>query len=172
MIMRQLGMVTGPFGLMVLLVLAAFLTSPGLVVAGPGDVAADQSRYPAIQGGAKQFQKAIDVLEKGRDRFRGHRVAAAKHIREALTELDVAVKLADKKGQSGEKTRAIFQAKRGKLAAAQSAYPAIRDGANQVIEAGKALDKGLDKFGGHRVKALKALNVALDELETAVKKAR
>jgi hypothetical protein len=164
-------MVSSPFGLMVL-VLAAVLTAPGLVVAGPGDVAAAQSRYPAIQSGAKHLQKAIDVLEKGKDKFRGHRVAAAKQIRDALAELDAAVKFADKKGKAAEKTRATFEARRGKLAASQSTYPAIQGGAKQVIEAGKVIDKGVDIFGGHRIKALKSLNAALDELETAVKKAR
>jgi hypothetical protein len=95
-----------------------------------------------------------------------------KHIREALTELDAAVKFADRKGKSGVRTRAIFEPERGKLATSQSAYPGIRDGANLVVEAGKALDMRQDKFGGHRVDALKALNAALDQLERAVKKAR
>jgi hypothetical protein len=164
-------MVTGPFGLVVL-VLVAVLVSPGLVTAAPGDVAADQSRYPAIQSGAKHLHKAINVLEKGKDKFKGHRVAAIKHIREALTELDAAVRFANRKGKAGDRGRPTFEASRGKLAASQSVYPAIRDGAEQVIEAGKVLDKGVDKFGGHRVKALKELNAALDQLEKAVKKAR
>jgi hypothetical protein len=165
-------MVSSAFGLLVVLPLAAVLTSPGLVVAGPGHAAADQSRYPAIESGAKQLQKAVDVLEKGKDKFRGHRVAAVKHIREALKELDTAVKFADKKGKSREKTRPLFDARRGKLAASQTSYPAIQIGAKHVIEAGEVLDKGLDRFGGNRVRALKALNAALDQLETAVRKAR
>jgi hypothetical protein len=40
------------------------------------------------------------------------------------------------------------------------------------VEAGKALDQGQDKFGGHRIKALKALNNALDELEKAAKEGK
>jgi hypothetical protein len=162
-------MVVDTFGLRRMLVLATLLTASGLVGAAPGDTAAEQSRYPAIQAGAKHLQKAIAVLKKGADKFEGHRVAAIKHVREALTELDDAVGFADNKDKTGKKTKAIFEPGRGELAASQSKYPAIRGGANQVIDAGKALDKGVDRFGGHRVKALKALNSALDELETAVK---
>jgi hypothetical protein len=170
--MTPFGRVISSLALLMGVALATLLTAAPGVAAEPGDTAADQKRYPAIQAGAKDLLKAHESLEKGGDKFKGHRAAAMKLITEALTQLDEAVKYADKNKKDGEKSDLIFDADRGKLASTQEKYPAIRGGAKKVIEAGKALDEGLDKFGGHRVKALKLLNEALDELEKAVKEAK
>jgi hypothetical protein len=170
--MMPFGRVRNSLALGLGVVLATLLWLAPLVAADPGDEAANQKRYPAMQTGAKDLLKAHDILEKGNDNFKGHRVAAMKLIKDALRELDDGVKYADKHNEKGEKTKSIFDADRGKLAASQSKYPAIQGGAKKVIEAGKALDQGLDRFGGHRVKALKDLNEALDELEKAVKQAK
>jgi hypothetical protein len=170
--MRPSGKVIAPFGLVLGLILAPLVTAPVLGADEPGEEAVKQKRYQAIQEGAKHLLKAKQALEKGKDKFKGHRVRAVKQINTALGELDKAVKFADKTDKPGEKRKPLFDADLGKLAAGQSEYPAIAAGAKQVIDAGKALDKGLDKFGGHRVGALKALNRALEELEKAVKDAK
>jgi hypothetical protein len=162
---KSLGLLTGA-------ALAALLMTAPRAAAEAGDAAANQKRYPSIQAGARDLLRAREILDKGDDKFRGHRTAAVRLIREALTELDEGVEFADKHDRAGDKARPTFDAARGELAASQDKYPAIKGGAEKVIEAGRVLDEGLDRFGGHRTRALKALNEALDELEKAVKGAR
>jgi hypothetical protein len=170
--MTAFGKVGKSLGLLTGAALAALLTAAPRAAAEPGEKAASQKRYPAIEAGARDLLKAVNILEKGDDKFKGHRETAVKEIREALTELDEAVQFADKTDKPGDKAEPTFEAGRGKLAASQDKYPAIKGGAEKVIEAGRTLDEGLDKFGGHRVKALRALNRALEELEKAVKDAK
>lgn len=167
--MRQCARLIRPAALLTgtLLVLAF----PAPATAGPGDLAADQNRYPVIRSGAKNLHQALNALEKGDDKFKGHRNSAIKHVRHALNELDAAVRYADKNKEPGEKGNNFFEPARGQIAASQNKFPAIRRGAREVIEAGRALGQGDDKFGGHRVNAQKALNQALDELEAAAKNA-
>jgi hypothetical protein len=148
------------------------LVNPAPLSADPGDLASSQNRYQAIRTGAMQLLRANEALERGDDKFRGHRVAAIRLINDALTELDRAVRFADNNPKAGEKGNPWFDADRGRLAAAQTRFPAIRNGTLRVIDAGRTLDQGFDRFGGHRVNALKTLNRALDELETAVKEAK
>jgi hypothetical protein len=157
--------------LMMGLSLAAFVTLPARGLAGPGDHAANQNRYQAIKTGAVQLQRGFEALERADDKFKGHRRAAMDLIQEALTELDRAVRYADNNPKAGERGKSIFEPERGKIASTQGKFPSIRRGANHVIDAGKALDVGFDRFGGHRVDALRALNRALDQLEKAVKTA-
>jgi hypothetical protein len=85
--------------------------------------------------------------------------------------LDAAVDFADNNPKDGEKNEGTFDATHGSGAQSQTDYKKIQEGANKLVAAGNALDKGLDKFGGHRVKAIKAIHRALDELDLAVKEA-
>lgn len=167
--MRKTGGAFGRISFVAATALMAIALVPIHVHAEPGDLATRQTQYKAIRSGAESLQKAIEALDKGEEKFKGHRVAARKLVREALTELDEAVKYANSHNEAGEKTKMFFEPDRAKQASSQSKYPAIRGAANRILEGGKALDNGFDKFGGHRLKAIRQLNEALDELEKAVK---
>jgi len=53
--------------------------------------------------------------------------------------------------------------------AALKDYPALAAGHEHLLSARKVLDKGKEEFGGHRVKAIKLIDEALDEIKKAVK---
>jgi hypothetical protein len=48
-------------------------------------------------------------------------------------------------------------------------YPAIRKAITEMKEAVKELEEGRKIFGGHRLKAIKAMKMAIDECEAAIK---
>jgi hypothetical protein len=149
------------------LALVAFVLGVQAAGADPGDAAAGQDTYKAMKKGAEALQGAKQSLENAKV-GKTHRDDALKKVTEALTELDKGVAYADKNMGPGEKTKSFFEPDRGKLSSTQRKYKAISNAATKVIDAGKALDNGFDKFGGHRVKAIKRLNEALDDLEKAV----
>ncbi len=165
--MREFTRIIGRF---VVLAVLALIVAPA--IAAPGGIARNQNRYPAIRDGAQNLAQAYQALERGTDVFKGHRVKAMQEISTALTELDLAVNFADKNTQPGEKGQPFFNAEHGKLALSQNKYPAIQAGAKNLMDAGRRLDAGFDRFGGHRIDALKAIHRALDELDAAVREAR
>ena len=157
------------FGLVAITLVAA----TAFASADPGDLAKKQNRYKAIQNGAKSLLKAWNALDTGKDdsTFKGHRVKAMKLINEALAELDEAVNVADDSEVPADKGKPFFDTKRGKLALEQTDYKAIHGGAKNLHDGGRSLDVGNNNFGGHRIKALKLIHSALDELDEAVKAA-
>jgi hypothetical protein len=48
-------------------------------------------------------------------------------------------------------------------------YPALKKGRDMLVDARAALEKGDDKFGGHKKKAIEYIDAALDEIKLAVK---
>jgi hypothetical protein len=48
-------------------------------------------------------------------------------------------------------------------------YPSLSNAHDSLLEAKKALQKGKEGFGGHRVKALQSVDDALEEIRLAVK---
>jgi hypothetical protein len=48
-------------------------------------------------------------------------------------------------------------------------YPALKKGRDLLLDARAALEKGDDKFGGHKKEAIKLIGAALDEIKAAVK---
>jgi hypothetical protein len=48
-------------------------------------------------------------------------------------------------------------------------YPALAKAHDHLLEAKKVLEKGMEAFGGHRVKAIKHVDDALDEIKEAVR---
>lgn len=165
MLMTTFCRFPGPLGLGLLVGLLA--AAP--LAAAPGDAAAGQSDYKAVRSGAVSLQGARDAAANAGNKFGGHKAKAIEAINTALGELDAAVDFANSTTKPGERGDSIFDpTTHGATAASQSDYPAIQKTANRLIEAGNALDRGFDKFGGHRVKALKAIHAALDELDAAV----
>lgn len=72
----------------------------GAQVAAPMRVgrarAGGAERHPEIRQGLRHLQMAKAALEKGQHDFQGHRVAAIKHVDEAIEECQAALK-ADQK---------------------------------------------------------------------------
>ena len=54
-------------------------------------------------------------------------------------------------------------------AAEKERHPAIHSGLRNLREAKTALEKGDNDFKGHRVAAIKAINLAIDECELCLK---
>jgi hypothetical protein len=48
-------------------------------------------------------------------------------------------------------------------------YPALAKGHDRLLDAKKVLEKGDNGFGGHRAKAIKLIDEALDEIKAAVR---
>jgi hypothetical protein len=48
-------------------------------------------------------------------------------------------------------------------------YPSLAKGHDHLLDAKKALEKGKEEFGGHRVKAIDKIDEALEEVKKAVK---
>jgi hypothetical protein len=48
-------------------------------------------------------------------------------------------------------------------------YPALAKGHDFLLDAKKVLEKGKEEFGGHRVKAIRLIDDALEEIKKAVK---
>ncbi|MBY0228077.1 MAG: hypothetical protein K2W96_02235 [Gemmataceae bacterium] len=141
-------------------------------LAAPGDKASAQGKYPGIKAGATKLAEAVVALKAAEKTYAGHKRAALDALVEAQKELDQAVAYADRNDKPFEKGMHRFDTKAGLRAAASRKHPGLRDGAKRAIEAGKALDEGTTRFGGHRANAIEKINAALKELDKAARLAK
>ncbi len=137
--------------------IVAVLMMVGAVLAVTGGAEPHQHIYNAY----RLLRRARYALEQGCRQPGGHRAAALRHIELAIDELKLAI-------VTGYGTLPAIHESRATNATPGQIHPYIHDALRQCGEAKVELETAAYEFGGHRVKAIRHVEVVIAQLERAV----
>jgi hypothetical protein len=147
------------------------VVAAGCLLVGPTWVGTAQAKEPQKQSNSQlklaiaALDSAKTTLQKANHDYGGHRVKAIKAINAARTQLTAALKFETGKGKVGAKP-----GKDGKGGENQGVSNSQLAQSIAVLRETKVVLEGANHdYGGHRVKAIKAINTAIDQLQTALK---
>ncbi len=137
------------------------LLAPGALVRANRD---DGPKHPYMHHALHELKDARVELKEAKHDFGGHREKALKAVDAALVQLEVALK------EGGDPFRPV------KVGPEQykkyEHHPHIHRAVHELKDARVELKEAKHDFGGHREKALRDVDYAIEQLELALKFAR
>jgi L-lactate utilization protein LutB len=127
-----------------------------------GIVAQAAVQHPHIHHALHELREARTELREAKHDFGGHRKAA-------LEALDVAIDQLDKAMDAVGDSHKGYTPPGGDVYKAYKHHPHIHHAINELKEARSELKGAAHDFKGYRVKALEAIDVAITQLEEALK---
>jgi hypothetical protein len=148
-------------------VTTALLLGFGSLVLGDNTAEASlQKRYPRIRAALVELKAARQELKDAGVNFGGHKKKAIDALDVAIEELGAAIAWADRNGSI---TVSLDAFDSGALASLQKKFPRLRAALVEIRAARQELKDAGVNFGGHKKKAIDALDVAIVELGAAIK---
>jgi hypothetical protein len=138
-----------------------------LLMAGP--VAAQvvvkkKIEHPRLHHALFELREARRELETAKHDFGGHRVKAIKAVNAAITQIELCLNAVGE-GTTGLPYEVEIYRK-------YRTFPHIRHAIQEMREARLALEKAPAIFHGHKKEAIRAINVAINQLELAIAAAK
>lgn len=135
----------------------------GLALFGSGSVRAQADKHPHMHHALFELRETRTQLKEASHDFGGHREKALKAVDAAIRQLDLALRY------KGDTIKAPGRDKdRYKK---YPNHPHIRHAIHELKEARRELKESSHDFGGHRERALRDVNYAIEQLELALKHA-
>ncbi|MBI3407587.1 MAG: hypothetical protein HY040_04435 [Planctomycetes bacterium] len=136
-----------------------------LAIAGLSTAGGNKARHPHLHHALHELREARTELKEAAHDFGGHRAKALEATDAAIAEIDLALKGAGDniKGQ-GAREKDFYKK--------YSHYPHIHHAVHELKEARTELKEAAHDFGGHRERALRDVNRAIEQLELAIKFAK
>jgi hypothetical protein len=121
--------------------------------------------HPHMHHALRELREARTELKEANHDFGGHREKALKGVDAAITQIDEALRAAgDTIKGAGKFDTGIYKK--------YEHHPHIHHAIHELREARTELKDAKHDFGGHREKALRDVNYAIEQLELALKYAR
>ena len=124
----------------------------------------DGPRHPHIHHAVHELKETRVELKEAKHDFGGHREKALKAVDAALVQLELALK------EGGDPFRAVKV--NPELYKKFEHHPHMHRALHELKEARVELKEAKHDFGGHREKALRDVDFAIEQLELALKFAR
>ncbi len=124
--------------------------------------AADEPKHPHMHHALHELDKARVELKEAAHDFGGHREKTIKALDEAIAQVGKALEGAGDKYTPGKGPDKEVYKK-------YESYPHMHHALHELGEAHKELKEAKHDFGGHREKAIKDVDHAIAQLETALK---
>jgi hypothetical protein len=121
--------------------------------------------HPHMHHALRELREARTELREAKHGFGGHREKALKAVDAAITQIDEALRGAgDNIKGAGKVDPGIYKK--------YDHHPHIHHALHELRETRTELKEAKHDFGGHREKALRDVNYAIEQLELALKYAR
>lgn len=148
-------------GLLLLIGTAVLLTAPA---EGQTKKKKKGVHHPHIHHALHELREARTVLKAAPHNYGGHREKALIAINDAIRQLDLALRATGDniKGINADRDRYKKYAN----------HPRLRHALHELREARAELKNAAHNYGGHRKRALHDVNVAITQIELALKHAR
>jgi hypothetical protein len=128
----------------------------------PVSTRAEEKPHPRIHQALYELREAKTELKEASPTFGGHRVKALEAVNAAIDQLEKALKFSgDPRPYKGDPKAEVYKK--------YKSYPHIRHAAYQLKETVTELKEASHNYGGHRVKALEAIDVAITELQACIR---
>jgi hypothetical protein len=138
-----------------------------LFLAAPVAVRADKDdgpKHPRMHHAIHELKEARVELREAAHDFGGHREKALKAVDVAIAQMELALKGAGDPFKAVKVDAEVYKK--------YDHHPHIHHAIHELKEARVELKEAKHDFGGHREKALKDVDVAIEQLELALKFAR
>ncbi len=138
-----------------------FVISTAMILFGLSGAQAE-GKHPLMHRALWELRECrVELKEAGHD-FGGHREKALIAVNGAIKQIDLALKAV-------KDNPAAFKGHPAEIYKEYPNHPHVRHALHELHEAHKELKEAGHDFGGHREKALKDVNHAIEQLELALK---
>jgi hypothetical protein len=122
----------------------------------------EQPRHPHLHHALHELREARTELKEANHNFGGHREKALHAVNQAIEQIDKALTAAGDNVKGSPKRPDVDYKK-------YSHSPHLHHALHELREAHAELKEAKHDFGGHRAKALKDVNHAIEQIELALK---
>ncbi len=126
------------------------------------DITAGGLKHPHLHYALREMREVRTELKEAAHDFGGHRAKAIEGLNGAIKQIDECLKAV------GDNTRGAGKADPG-IYKRYANHPHIRHSLYELKETRTELRDAAHNYGGHREKALRDVNYAIDQLELALK---
>jgi hypothetical protein len=132
--------------------------------AGATGVGRSEPRHPRMHHALFELKEARVELKEAAHDFGGHRKGALAAVDAAITQIGLALEGADDRYRNLKVDRQIYKK--------HDSFPHIHRCLMELKDARRELKEAAHNFGGHRERALKDVDYAIEQLQLALKFAR